>query len=400
MLNVDALFEEEGDSSLAPGSFAPTLNGKGEDGKDLQRHRLKSPSGFEFRGYIQKGKKSCESGFLAFFVFSLNRLRGFLPTCVISFDFPVLPSGVSTSGDAKEGFGEFEIYDECKGKGNKFIGHFKGGVFHGKGHYTWKDGVTFDGHWSENKYHGFGALRFNDESDERYEGMWKDDAMHGQGTYHYSNSDSYEGEWENDQMNGQGRYTFASGNVYVGQWQDNKMNGVGKMLFQNGDIYDGQWKDGHKHGKGVLDSKVQESTSEENKVDGEGAGSSTTQTQSAEANTELGEVAIADANTNVVSTNTWCGEEEVPFSQPPPLPCSSLPSSFLSLPFSSFPLFSSLPPSRPPYNVRENNHPHNMFTTSTSTMMSLNLFIFTVRSPGILFLFFSLSPSLPPSHLY
>ena len=32
--------------------------------------------------------------------------------------------------------------------------------------------------------------------------------------------DTYEGEWKNDQVHGQGTYTYASGEKYVGEYRD------------------------------------------------------------------------------------------------------------------------------------------------------------------------------------
>jgi hypothetical protein len=37
---------------------------------------------------------------------------------------------------------------------------------------------------------------------DKYVGEWKDDKIHGQGTYTYANGDKYVGEWKNDKYDG------------------------------------------------------------------------------------------------------------------------------------------------------------------------------------------------------
>ncbi len=71
----------------------------------------------------------------------------------------------------------------------------------------------------------------------------KDDKMHGQGTYTYSNGDKYEGEWKDDKMHGQGIYTWANCEKYVGDFKDGKQHGQGTKTCANGDKYVGEWKD-------------------------------------------------------------------------------------------------------------------------------------------------------------
>ena len=39
----------------------------------------------------------------------------------------------------------------------------------------------------------------------------------GVGTYTYTNGDTYEGEWSNNLRHGQGTYTYADSGVKVGQ---------------------------------------------------------------------------------------------------------------------------------------------------------------------------------------
>lgn len=56
----------------------------------------------------------------------------------------------------------------------------------------------------------------------------------GQGTYTYINGDTYEGDWSNSLRHGQGSYTFASsGAKYVGNWVNGRREGPGELLYAN-----------------------------------------------------------------------------------------------------------------------------------------------------------------------
>ena len=52
--------------------------------------------------------------------------------------------------------------------------------------------------------------------------------------YTYINGDTYEGEWSNNLRHGQGTYTYAeSGAKYVGGWVNGRREGVGELIFPN-----------------------------------------------------------------------------------------------------------------------------------------------------------------------
>jgi len=90
-----------------------------------------------------------------------------------------------------------------------------------------------------------------------YEGNFKDNKRHGQGTHFYNNGrylhnsgdkydgDKYVGEFKDDKRNGQGTFFYKDGSKYVGEFRDNKMHGQGTYFFyKNGTIQSGLWKDG------------------------------------------------------------------------------------------------------------------------------------------------------------
>ena len=72
-----------------------------------------------------------------------------------------------------------------------------------------------------------------------YEGEWKDNLKHGQGTYTWSNGIKYVGEWKNDLRNGQGTQTFPRGDKYVGEFKDGRWHGRGTYTFDDGSSRDG-----------------------------------------------------------------------------------------------------------------------------------------------------------------
>ena len=81
--------------------------------------------------------------------------------------------------------------------GNKYVGGFKNGAYHGQGTYTYADG-------------------------RKYVGEWKDNKRHGQGTYTTNDGVKYVGEWKNDLPNGLGVRTYADGRVEEGIWENGK----------------------------------------------------------------------------------------------------------------------------------------------------------------------------------
>ena len=71
---------------------------------------------------------------------------------------------------------------------------------HGKGHYTWFHGETYDGEWIQGCKNGFGIWKgiFNDS----YMGEWRDNKVWGYGVHQWTNGDKYEGEWARSLKNG------------------------------------------------------------------------------------------------------------------------------------------------------------------------------------------------------
>ena len=48
----------------------------------------------------------------------------------------------------------------------------------------------------------------------QYDGEWKNDKKHGQGTKYFANNDRYEGQWNENKRHGKGTHTYANGDMY------------------------------------------------------------------------------------------------------------------------------------------------------------------------------------------
>jgi len=110
-------------------------------------------------------------------------------------------------------------------KGEKYVGEFYEGVFHGKGTFT--------------------------HNGRKYVGEYKKHKRHGQGTYTYANGDKYVGEWKKNKYNapddsrerdGQGTYTYSDGRTYVGTWKKGLRHGKGIFTEASGKVEEGFWK--------------------------------------------------------------------------------------------------------------------------------------------------------------
>ena len=65
-----------------------------------------------------------------------------------------------------------------------------------------------------------------------YQGGWKDDLRHGQGTMVYPSGSCYVGEWHSGDKQGQGRMEWAdSGQVYEGEWDKGLPTGWGTLVY-------------------------------------------------------------------------------------------------------------------------------------------------------------------------
>ncbi|CAK4077003.1 unnamed protein product [Aphanomyces euteiches] len=125
---------------------------------------------------------------------------------------------------------------------------------HGKGVFQTQQGDVMEGHWKDDRFHGFGTRVFALTRD-RHEGMYYKDKRHGRGTYLWINGDKYIGEFYNGRMQGSGILLYSNGDVFEGTWS----KGVivdGTKTFSNGDKVQGSaeastWTSGFLTGEGT-----------------------------------------------------------------------------------------------------------------------------------------------------
>ena len=106
-------------------------------------------------------------------------------------------------------------------KGQKYVGEFYKGKFHGQGTFIGIDGRKYVGQYKNHKKHGKGTYTY--ANGDKYIGKWKKAKYDGHGTYTYTNGDKYIGKWKNGLRHGQGSFTHASGRVEDGVWKRNKL---------------------------------------------------------------------------------------------------------------------------------------------------------------------------------
>jgi uncharacterized protein YjdB len=88
--------------------------------------------------------------------------------------------------------------------------------------FTWKDGTTYTGKYSDGEANGFGTMVFPNIG--TYTGYFVNGKREGLGTFKWDVGDIYKGLWNNDAMCGTGIYTFADGYTVTGTWANNKIS--------------------------------------------------------------------------------------------------------------------------------------------------------------------------------
>jgi len=66
--------------------------------------------------------------------------------------------------------------------------------------------------------------------------------------YCFANGDRYEGEWKDNLIHGQGTFTQSRGDVYTGDFVAGKPHGRGVYYYHDGHISEGWWVRGKRSG--------------------------------------------------------------------------------------------------------------------------------------------------------
>jgi hypothetical protein len=122
--------------------------------------------------------------------------------------------------------------------GDQYVGMFvtdekTNGIF------TWKNGDQYSGEFKNNLMHGKGTFIYADKR--KYVGDWYCGFKEGKGSLTFPNQDSYEGEFSKDNFHGLGCYKYSDGRMYKGYYTMNKRNGWGVFFWANGSKILGAW---------------------------------------------------------------------------------------------------------------------------------------------------------------
>jgi len=200
----------------------------------------------------------------------------------VSFALPECegsPSSQTRNDMVSQGF---ENWDECIGvftwkTGDKYIGEWEDGEFHGEGKFISSSGEVEEGIWENHEFQyaqkispTITALNASDSTrklgnkivplspgcpdsptdDSDIAREW--DSCVGTLTFAKSGN-KYVGEFRNGNFNGQGAFTFAkSGTKFVGEYKDGKRNGHFTVTYGSGNKFVGEYRDAKKHGHGTL----------------------------------------------------------------------------------------------------------------------------------------------------
>lgn len=115
-------------------------------------------------------------------------------------------------------------------------------------------GNTYEGHWQEDRKHGFGVMIWRD-MDETYIGEWIDDLPNGYGEHIWGDSNAktvkkqscniYRGEFQQGQRHGRGTFFYMNGASYSGYWQEDAKHGPGVFVHPDGKIIVGDYVNNH-----------------------------------------------------------------------------------------------------------------------------------------------------------
>lgn len=102
--------------------------------------------------------------------------------------------------------------------------------------------ATYEGTYVDGVKQGLGKMTF--PNSDTYHGEWKQDRMHGDGSYMYENGDIFSGKFALGIRAGKGTYEFTGDkSLLVGNWADNVITD-GKWVFKDGGSYVGRFENG------------------------------------------------------------------------------------------------------------------------------------------------------------
>ncbi len=133
-------------------------------------------------------------------------IKNFVFLLLLTFSLKTFAQGPCLSGDCENGLGKY-----LTSGGDLYEGHFKDGLFEGRGMVKLKSGDLIEGDWKR-------GIPYN-------------------GNITFVNGDKYVGQINNFNPHGKGKLLFANGNIYVGDFVNGKMIGKGFLSFKDGRKY-------------------------------------------------------------------------------------------------------------------------------------------------------------------
>lgn len=152
------------------------------------------------------------------------------------------------SGNYRDGQGKLRQLD-----GTVYEGHFKDGLPHDLGSFTFPNGDTYEGEFKDGFPYGNGTYIWQASGD-KYVGNIARGKIQGTGSYYFSTGEVYNGGFRRGKPHGKGNFTWLNQDSYEGGWRNGELSGDGIYSFQNGDVYEGRFRKGVKEGKGVYTS--------------------------------------------------------------------------------------------------------------------------------------------------
>ncbi len=110
--------------------------------------------------------------------------------------------------------------------GSSYKGELEKGIPHGKGKAKLADGSTYEGNWEDGFPEGKGKFVFGDDTKwkgDYFEGLSSKGKSNGPGVYYFANGSRYEGEFKDDLFHGEGSLVLNDGSMLKGNWDKGLM---------------------------------------------------------------------------------------------------------------------------------------------------------------------------------
>ena len=138
--------------------------------------------------------------------------------------------------------------------GGYYDGDWLNGNRHGQGENVFTDNVKYNGSYVNDKREGYGEQLYTDGW--LYKGCFKDDKIHGLGEYIHPTRGYFKGNFINGVREGYGTGIYLEENYnckfrYDGNWKNNLHHGQGTYIGY-GFRYDGEFSEGYLQGVGTL----------------------------------------------------------------------------------------------------------------------------------------------------